>query len=128
MDLTASSAVNRPITRASLRLVVVWMGVRSIRWTYSGARVPLRFTFTRNLVFFMVFSSRCQDAKYGSNNIAPRRESLIRWQCHNAITLQGHIQQKIFRWANWFRKAERMKEDIFPSAIILGWFSAVVNL
>src|SRR5580658_1447442 len=54
MDLTASSAVNRPIISASFRSVVVWIGVRSMRCTYSGARVPLRFTFTRNLVFFML--------------------------------------------------------------------------
>jgi hypothetical protein len=49
-----SSAVNLPITSASLRLVVVWMGVRSIRCTNSGARVPPRFSFTTNLVFFIV--------------------------------------------------------------------------
>jgi len=55
MDLTASSAVNLPITSASLRLIVVSMGVRSIRRTYSGTRVPPRFTFTTNLVFFIVF-------------------------------------------------------------------------
>ena len=56
MDLTASSAVNFPITSASLRLVVVWMGVRSIRCTYSGAWVPPRFTFTTNLMFIMIVS------------------------------------------------------------------------
>ena len=38
-DLTASSAVNLPITRASLRLDVIWMGVESILCTYSVARV-----------------------------------------------------------------------------------------
>ena len=43
--MTASSAVNLPITRASLRLGVIWMGVRSIRCTYSVARVLPRFTF-----------------------------------------------------------------------------------
>src|SRR5580704_673274 len=52
MDLTASSAVNLPISSASLRLVVISMGARSIRCTYSVARVPPRFTFTINLVFF----------------------------------------------------------------------------
>jgi hypothetical protein len=36
-DLTASSAVNLPIISARLRLGVIWMGVRSIRCTYSGA-------------------------------------------------------------------------------------------
>jgi hypothetical protein len=54
MDLTASSAVNLPIISASLRLVVIWMGVRSIRCTYSGARAGPRLTFTTNFVFFMV--------------------------------------------------------------------------
>jgi len=53
--LIASSAVNLPITSASLRLVVVWMGIRSIRWTNSGTRVPPRFNFTTNLVFFNWF-------------------------------------------------------------------------
>jgi hypothetical protein len=33
-----SSAANLPITNASFRLVVVWMGARSIRWTNAGAR------------------------------------------------------------------------------------------
>ena len=55
MDLTASSAVNRPISNASLRLVVIRMGARSIRCTYSGARVPPRFTFTINWFFSWVF-------------------------------------------------------------------------
>jgi hypothetical protein len=53
MDLTASSAVNFPITSASLRLVVMWMGVGSTRCTYLGA--PPRSTFTINFVFFIVF-------------------------------------------------------------------------
>src|SRR5712692_4853895 len=65
MDLTASSAVNLPITSASLRLVVVWMGARSIRCTYSGARVPPRFTFTTNLVFFMGFPLARDDKQMG---------------------------------------------------------------
>jgi len=56
MDLAASSAVNLPITRASLRLVVVCIGVRSIRWTYWAARVQPRFTFTTNFVVFMLGS------------------------------------------------------------------------
>ena len=55
MDLTASSAVNLPITSASLRLDVIWTGVRSIRWTYEGRRLALRLTFTTNLVVFIVF-------------------------------------------------------------------------
>jgi hypothetical protein len=53
-DLIASSAVNLPITRASLRLGVIWMGVESIRCTYSVARVLPRFTFTTNFVHLMV--------------------------------------------------------------------------
>src|SRR5258708_3425705 len=70
MDLTASSAVNLPIASASLRLVVVWMGVRSIRCTYSGARVPLRFTLTRNFVLVMVsFPDSGQDG--GSQKTLP---------------------------------------------------------
>jgi hypothetical protein len=57
MDLTTSSAVNLPIVSASFRLVVVCMGVRSIRCTYSGWRVPTRFVFTTNLVVFMIFAT-----------------------------------------------------------------------
>ena len=53
MDLTASSAVNLPISNANLRLGVVRMGVRSTRSTYSVMSVPPRFTFTTNFVFFM---------------------------------------------------------------------------
>jgi hypothetical protein len=52
IDLTASSAVNFPITRARLRLVVIGTGVRSIHSTYAGARVPPRLTFTTNFVMF----------------------------------------------------------------------------
>jgi hypothetical protein len=52
-DLTASSAVNLPMSNASFRLVVICTGVGSTRRTYSGARVPRRFTFTTNLIFFM---------------------------------------------------------------------------
>lgn len=55
MNLTASSAVNLPITSAKLRLVVVCMGARSVRRTYSGTRVPPRFTFTTNLMFLIFF-------------------------------------------------------------------------
>ena len=36
IDLIASSAVNLPMTSASLRLGVIWMGVGSIRCTYSA--------------------------------------------------------------------------------------------
>src|SRR5579864_953510 len=54
-DLTASSAVNFPIISASLRSVVIWIGVGSIRCTYSGARVPPRFTFTTNLMVFIAY-------------------------------------------------------------------------
>ncbi len=41
------------MSNASLRLVVIWTGVESTRCTHSGARVPPRFTFTTNLMFFM---------------------------------------------------------------------------
>src|ERR1017187_7793729 len=51
MDLIASSAVSRPMTSASLRLEVILIGLRSMLCTYAGARVPPRFTFTRNLIF-----------------------------------------------------------------------------
>ena len=59
IDFTASSAVNLPITRASLRFVVVWIGIRSTRNTYWGACAPPRFTFTTNLMFFMIPSRSC---------------------------------------------------------------------
>ena len=52
-ELTTSSAVNFPMTSARLRLKVVWTGLRSIRCTYSAARV-LRTTFTINFVLFIV--------------------------------------------------------------------------
>jgi hypothetical protein len=49
-------------------LRVVWIGVRSIRCTYSAARVPLRFTFTTNFVFFIV--------PYIASGISVEKESL----------------------------------------------------
>src|SRR5271155_620431 len=82
MDLTASSAVNRPIISASLRSVVVWMGVRSMRCTYSGARVPLRFTFTRNLVFFMLFSSRLARSLQMSKRGRTTQQPLASQKCY----------------------------------------------
>jgi len=52
MDLIASSAVNLPITSASLRLVVVWMGVRSIRCTNSsGATTETVHSYNKFDVF-----------------------------------------------------------------------------
>jgi magnesium-transporting ATPase (P-type) len=54
IDLTTSSAVSLAITNASLRFVVICTGVRSIRCTYSGVRNPLRFTFTTNLIVFII--------------------------------------------------------------------------
>ena len=85
MDLTASSAVNLPITSASLRSVVVWMGARSIRCTYSGARVPPRFTFTTNLVFFVGFPLAWDDevkddsgkSKKSNNEEVTRSSSIL---------------------------------------------------
>jgi hypothetical protein len=62
MDLTASSAVNRPMSSASLRLVVIRIGLRSIRCTYSGMRTPPRLTFTTNLMIFM-FSFQLVNSK-----------------------------------------------------------------
>src|SRR5580704_11344897 len=53
MDATTSSAVSFPIMSASLRLEVVCIGARSIRCTYCRPRIPPRFNFTTNLVFFM---------------------------------------------------------------------------
>jgi hypothetical protein len=50
-ERTTSSAVSLPMTSARSRLRVVWKGLRSIRCTYSAARVP-RVIFTRNFVFF----------------------------------------------------------------------------
>jgi hypothetical protein len=52
-ELTTSSAVNLPMASAKLRLTVVSTALRSIRWTYSAARVP-RTSFTKNFVFFIV--------------------------------------------------------------------------
>ena len=63
-DFTASSAVNLPMSNASLRLVVIWTGVESTRCTYSGARVPRRFNFTTNLMFFMSSSLGGKAAVY----------------------------------------------------------------
>ena len=54
IDLMASSAVNFPMISARLRSFVVWIGVGSIRCTYSGVRLPLRCTRTTNLVCVMV--------------------------------------------------------------------------
>jgi hypothetical protein len=66
-DFMASSAVNLPMTNASLRLGVIWMGSRSILRMYCGARLPTRFTFTRNLIVdiftfsgFLVFRNLCE--------------------------------------------------------------------
>ncbi len=87
MDLAASSAVNLPITSANLRLVVVWMGSRSIRSTYCGACAP-RFTFTTNLIFFMVPFYFCR-----SDNIkdpTSRKEATFK----PALCLLSHSQSK----------------------------------
>jgi len=52
-DSETSMAVTLPINRARLRSSVVWMGLRSIRWTYSAHGAPIRLTFTTNFVYFM---------------------------------------------------------------------------
>jgi hypothetical protein len=62
MDLTASSAVNLPITSASLRLVVVLMGVRSIRSTYSWTDYR-HGSLSTNFVFFMGSPTRAEMTK-----------------------------------------------------------------
>ena len=69
-ELTTSSAVHFPIRSARLRLRVVWTGLRSIRCTYSAARVP-RISFTRNFVFFiMSFASFCIPASCAAGELA----------------------------------------------------------
>jgi hypothetical protein len=45
--------MNFPMTSATLQLVVMRMGVGSMRCTNSGVSVPPRFSFTTNLVFFI---------------------------------------------------------------------------
>ena len=80
-DLTASSAVNLPITSASLRFIVVWMGVRSIRCTYLGTWVPPRFTFTTNFVFFIVCHYFCPPPRNAAQNVAAFSE-------HHRSTIQ----------------------------------------
>ncbi len=47
-----SSAVSRPMSSATFRLLVVWTGIRSSRCTKT--KLPPRFNFTRNLVFVIV--------------------------------------------------------------------------
>src|SRR5258705_10166252 len=54
MDLIASSAVNLPMSSASLRLVVMRIGVLSSCCTYSGRRTAPRSTLARNLMISMV--------------------------------------------------------------------------
>src|ERR1700731_3656577 len=84
MDLTASSAVNLPISSASLRLVVIRMGARSIRCTYRGARVPPQFTFTINLVFFIGLPLARDDKQNG------RRYQATSRFCHWLLILRGN--------------------------------------
>jgi hypothetical protein len=88
-DLTASSAVNLPISSASLRLGVIWMGVRSIRCTYSVARVIPRFTFTTNFVFFNGFSllSLYADGRHHRSTT----QALKYWkELKEVLTTHGH--------------------------------------
>src|SRR6185436_13793212 len=69
-DLTTSSA------NASLRLLVIWTGIRSIRRTYSGARPSARLTFTTNLRSFMVHPcSRKTDRRLAVNQRIKGRRS-----------------------------------------------------
>ena len=79
----ASSAVNFPIIRARLRLVVIWTG-GSILCTKAGARLP-RLIFTTNLTFFKVFSY-----SLGTRNwCAPRQvfHSFLKRYCFAFIQL-----------------------------------------
>src|SRR5271156_551409 len=113
MDLTASSAVNRPIISASLRSVVVWMGVRSMRCTYSGARVPLRFTFTRNLVFFMLFPPGSRDNHRCQNEGGPYDSPDASQQCYfRSLFQETQNDGKLQIGLNYFRKRERVRRDI----------------
>src|SRR5271170_914994 len=112
IDLTASSAVNLPMTSASLRLVVVWMGVRSIRCTYSAARVPLRFTFTRNLVFFMVSPPGQGIKLLMANNMEPTVKPCNGWQRQKVIALSKVHSIEKLQMGLWFQKAERARKYI----------------
>jgi hypothetical protein len=88
MDLTASSAVNLPIINANFRLVVVWMGVRSMRCTYSGARVPPRLTLTRNFVFFISFLMAHNYIAKATNNMEGNATCISNLS-HNCCFLSG---------------------------------------
>src|SRR5207249_2441985 len=102
------SAVNLPITSASLRFIVVWMGVRSIRCTYLGTRVPPRFTCTTNFVFFIVCHYFCPPPRNAAQNVTAFSEhhrSTIQpvryWkELKEVLTMHGHrtspVQQP--RW------------------------------
>src|SRR4029077_8305157 len=61
-------------------------GVRSIRCTYSVARVLPRFTFTTNFVFFIV--SHCFDYTRVSAFIAPKPRR-IAWKLLHGLGLRG---------------------------------------
>jgi hypothetical protein len=47
-----SSAMNFPITNASLRLVVVCIGIRSIRCTNAGAMGSATVHFSQQISYF----------------------------------------------------------------------------
>src|ERR1700722_4255760 len=87
-DLLVFSPANLPLTSASLRLVVVWMGVRSIRCTNSGTRLPPRFNCTTNFVFFIV----CPFLYSTLRNRTPRtlgRGSVSGLQCRRLFPVLG---------------------------------------
>jgi len=88
MDLTASSAVNLPITSASLRLDVIWTGVRSIRWTYEGRRLALRLTFTTNLVVFIVFCCFHSRPRNAAQNVIAFPGEMLQWSFERIIAQQ----------------------------------------
>jgi hypothetical protein len=88
MDLMASSAANLPIISASLRLVVIRTGIRSVRCTNAGARLP-RFTFTTNLMFFITSPVREGREVDGSQSKGAPRPSLGCYQfCLCSVNLR----------------------------------------
>jgi hypothetical protein len=75
MDLIASSAVNLPITSASLGLVVVRIGIRSSHCTYLIAPVLPLVTFTTNLVGFMFsFAGMKTDARINALSLKEKHQ------------------------------------------------------
>src|SRR5271155_1650353 len=72
------------------------MGARSIRCTYSGARVPPRFTFTINLMLFMGFPL-AQDDKQTGGGISrlPFLSLLVLRDLDGSFDLEGLLAANI---------------------------------